>query len=179
MAGAKARTTAAQLAVIGILPTLRHRHLVEDCISPDERYLLLNEQMLDRARGEPIRLDISRRRPARVAPAATWSPTSTRSPPRRRARRCSCTCRCPRGFAGLLERRAVPGRACSWPSARTPRSCSARGCGPRPGSRCSSSRATCAPRAAQPGRAARGCGSASVDHSVLDLFAENSRYFPA
>ncbi|MHA6780092.1 glutamate--cysteine ligase [Pseudonocardia saturnea] len=48
----------AQLAVIGILPTLEKRHLVVEALSPDERYMMLNEQMLS-ARGEPIRLDIA------------------------------------------------------------------------------------------------------------------------
>jgi hypothetical protein len=47
-----------QLAVIGILPTLEHRHLVVEALSTDHRYVLLNEQMLS-ARGEPIRLDIA------------------------------------------------------------------------------------------------------------------------
>ncbi|MCX6466973.1 MAG: glutamate--cysteine ligase [Pseudonocardiales bacterium] len=48
----------AQLAVIGILPTLEGRHLVAEALSADRRYALLNEQMLS-ARGEPIRLDIT------------------------------------------------------------------------------------------------------------------------
>lgn len=48
----------AQLAVIGILPTLERRHLSTESLSTDERYVMLNEQMLA-ARGEPIRLDIA------------------------------------------------------------------------------------------------------------------------
>ncbi len=44
--------------MIGILPTLERRHLVAEALSPDQRYVMLNEQML-RARGEPIRLDIA------------------------------------------------------------------------------------------------------------------------
>jgi hypothetical protein len=55
---AKALDHGARLAVIGIVPTLRERHLVEDAICPDERYRMLNEQMLT-SRGEPIRLDIT------------------------------------------------------------------------------------------------------------------------
>jgi hypothetical protein len=55
---AKALDHGLQLAVIGILPTLRDGHLVEEAISPDERYLVLNEQMLT-GRGEPLRIDIS------------------------------------------------------------------------------------------------------------------------
>jgi hypothetical protein len=57
MARAKASDHDTQIAVIGILPTLGVGHLVEDAISPDERYRLLNEQVLT-GRGEPIRLDI-------------------------------------------------------------------------------------------------------------------------
>ena len=57
MARAKASDHGTQLAVIGILPTLGEGHLVEDAICPDERYRLLNEQVLT-SRGEPIRLDI-------------------------------------------------------------------------------------------------------------------------
>src|SRR4051812_39344999 len=58
VARAKARDCGALLAVIGILPTLERRHLVAAALSPDERYTMLNEQMLN-ARGEPIRLDIA------------------------------------------------------------------------------------------------------------------------
>jgi len=67
MARAKAQDHGAQLAVIGILPTLTDRHLVDDAISPDDRYLLLNEQMLS-DRGEPIRLDITGGDPLASAP---------------------------------------------------------------------------------------------------------------
>lgn len=67
MARAKAQDHRAQLAVIGILPTLADRHLVENAISPDDRYLLLNEQMLT-DRGEPIRLDITGGDPLASAP---------------------------------------------------------------------------------------------------------------
>jgi hypothetical protein len=58
MARAKALDHDTQLAVIGILPTLRDRHLDEDAISRDERYRVLNEQMLT-GRGEPLRIDIT------------------------------------------------------------------------------------------------------------------------
>ena len=54
---------------------------------------------------------------------------------------------------------AWPG--CSSRSARTRRSCSARGCGRRPGSRCSSSPATCARPSCATRASGRGCGSAS------------------
>ena len=55
------------LAVIGILPTLARHHLMEEAIAPDERYRLLNEQMLT-GRGEPIRLDIAGGDPLTAAP---------------------------------------------------------------------------------------------------------------
>ncbi|NMI00895.1 glutamate--cysteine ligase [Pseudonocardia acidicola] len=58
MARAKARDCGSQIVMIGILPTLDRCHLVPESISPDERYAVLNEQMLT-ARGEPIRLDIT------------------------------------------------------------------------------------------------------------------------
>jgi len=54
----KAAERDAQLAVIGILPTLERRHLVVDSLSTDARYIALNEQLLN-SRGEPIRLDIA------------------------------------------------------------------------------------------------------------------------
>ncbi len=57
-ARAGARSCSAELAVIGILPTLRAEHLVVEALSPESRYMVLNEQMLN-ARGEPIRLDIT------------------------------------------------------------------------------------------------------------------------
>jgi gamma-glutamyl:cysteine ligase YbdK (ATP-grasp superfamily) len=58
VARAKAVDCGSQLAVIGILPTLQRHHLVAGALSPDPRYETLNEQMLS-ARGEPIRLDIA------------------------------------------------------------------------------------------------------------------------
>jgi hypothetical protein len=57
IAHAKAQDCGAQLAVIGILPTLEQHHLVGESLSTDERYVLLNEQMMA-ARGEPIRLEL-------------------------------------------------------------------------------------------------------------------------
>ncbi|GAA2878496.1 glutamate-cysteine ligase family protein [Pseudonocardia halophobica] len=58
VARAKARDCRSQLAMIGILPTLERRHLVAESISADDRYAVLNDQMLA-ARGEPIHVDIS------------------------------------------------------------------------------------------------------------------------
>jgi gamma-glutamylcysteine synthetase len=53
----RARTEAARLAMIGILPTLRERDAGEDFMSPNPRYRLLNEQMCA-ARGEEMRICI-------------------------------------------------------------------------------------------------------------------------
>jgi Glutamate-cysteine ligase family 2(GCS2) len=52
---AKAEST---IVLVGILPTLTQRHLVLDNLSRNERYRLLNEQIVG-ARGEDISLDIS------------------------------------------------------------------------------------------------------------------------
>ncbi|ALE76619.1 hypothetical protein Ae168Ps1_3862c [Pseudonocardia sp. Ae168_Ps1] len=57
-AGAKAGDLRTQLAMIGILPTLDPSHMTGEAISPDDRYQALNDQMLN-ARGEPIRIDIT------------------------------------------------------------------------------------------------------------------------
>lgn len=54
---AKARTVGARMAMIGILPTVEAADLVPDRLSPRPRYELLNRQMV-LARGEPFRLDI-------------------------------------------------------------------------------------------------------------------------
>ncbi|HXV93010.1 MAG TPA: glutamate--cysteine ligase [Pseudonocardia sp.] len=69
---ATAEDCGAHLAVIGILPTLEIRHLVVEALAPDQRYTMLNEQLLA-ARGEPIRLDI-----AAGAPAGSDGPPAER-----------------------------------------------------------------------------------------------------
>ncbi|MGQ0575610.1 MAG: glutamate--cysteine ligase [Pseudonocardia sp.] len=58
LARAAARDCDAELAVIGILPTLTRDHLDAEALSPDARYVVLNEQVLS-TRGEPIRIDIA------------------------------------------------------------------------------------------------------------------------
>ncbi len=58
LADAKAQALGARVLLIGILPTLRAEDLVPDRMSPRPRYELLNEQMRQ-ARGEPFELDIS------------------------------------------------------------------------------------------------------------------------
>src|ERR1051325_9794508 len=53
----RARKSDANLVLIGILPTLTQAHTVLDNLSPNPRYLVLNEQIVQ-ARGEDIALDI-------------------------------------------------------------------------------------------------------------------------
>jgi hypothetical protein len=50
-----------QLAMIGILPTVRQQDLTLANISPLNRYYALNDQVLKLRRGRPLRLDISGR----------------------------------------------------------------------------------------------------------------------
>ena len=58
LARSAAGSCGARLAVIGILPTIEPRHLVVDALSREDRYAVLNEQLMS-LRGEPIRLDIA------------------------------------------------------------------------------------------------------------------------
>ncbi len=58
LARTSARGCEAELVMMGILPTIERRHLVADALSPGARYAVLNEQMLA-SRGEPIRIDIA------------------------------------------------------------------------------------------------------------------------
>jgi hypothetical protein len=53
----KARGAGSRLVMIGILPTLGEQHMRESALSPDDRYRVLNEQILA-ARGEDIRIEI-------------------------------------------------------------------------------------------------------------------------
>ncbi len=57
-AGAKAGDLRTQLIMIGILPTLRSDHMVAESITPDDRYYALNDQLLS-ARGEPVHIEIN------------------------------------------------------------------------------------------------------------------------
>lgn len=57
-ASRRARSSGRELAMIGILPTLREEHLTSRAISADPRYGLLNQQMLN-TRGEDIALRIT------------------------------------------------------------------------------------------------------------------------
>ncbi len=54
---AKAQPLGVQLMMIGILPTLERAHFEPEFLTPNPRYDQLNEQMM-LARGEPFRLDI-------------------------------------------------------------------------------------------------------------------------
>ncbi|GEL18001.1 glutamate--cysteine ligase [Pseudonocardia asaccharolytica] len=62
-AGAKARDCASQIVMIGVLPTLGRGHLVPGSLSDGDRYRVLNEQILN-TRGEPIRIDITGAQPS-------------------------------------------------------------------------------------------------------------------
>jgi gamma-glutamyl:cysteine ligase YbdK (ATP-grasp superfamily) len=57
-ANSKANAVDAQLAMIGILPTLQEKHLGPESLSPNPRYALLNEQILA-LRGEDIHIAIT------------------------------------------------------------------------------------------------------------------------
>ncbi|WP_181310704.1 glutamate-cysteine ligase family protein [Nocardioides campestrisoli] len=54
----KSSTVGAHLVMIGILPTLTDAHMTPESLSPNPRYHLLSEQILD-ARGEDITVEIS------------------------------------------------------------------------------------------------------------------------
>jgi gamma-glutamyl:cysteine ligase YbdK (ATP-grasp superfamily) len=56
-ADAGARRCGARLAMIGILPSLREYHAIEEAMSPNPRYQLLNEQICA-ARGEEMEISI-------------------------------------------------------------------------------------------------------------------------
>ena len=73
--------------MIGILPTLADGHMTADSLSPNPRYKLLSEQILD-ARGEDISISI-----AGIGNATGSTRPPTRSSPRRRARAPSSTSR--------------------------------------------------------------------------------------
>ncbi|MFR9780709.1 glutamate--cysteine ligase [Micromonospora sp. MS34] len=53
----RAAKSDAKIVMVGILPTLTERHLVADNLSTNERYRVLNDQIVG-ARGEDIELDI-------------------------------------------------------------------------------------------------------------------------
>jgi hypothetical protein len=57
-ADAKAGAVGAQLATIGVLPTLQEKHLGAESLSPNPRYALLNEQVLS-LRGEDLHISIT------------------------------------------------------------------------------------------------------------------------
>ena len=53
----KARGAGCRLIMVGILPTLGEKHMSETVLSADDRYRVLNEQILA-ARGEDVRIEI-------------------------------------------------------------------------------------------------------------------------
>ena len=164
-AGARPPTCGARLAVIGILPTIEPQHLVVDALSSEDRYAVLNEQLMTPARrAHPARH--RGRRPVR--------------PPLRRARSPVRRLRLDRARGGVHVDAAAPAgapgrvrrgtgtprsawRACSWRWGRTRRSCSVAAVGrdADPAVRAVVRRAHGG--AAQPGRAAAGVVRRAVD----------------
>ena len=126
----RAHKSDAQVVLIGILPTLTQAHTVLDNLSANPRYRLLNEQIVG-ARGEDIELDIrgvERLQAYNRLDRARGGLHQRPVPPAGGAGRV-------RGATGTPRRRSPASRSRSAP---TRRSCSAGGCGPRPGSPCSS-----------------------------------------
>ena len=156
-AEAKSAEVGAHMVMIGILPTLARR-------PPEpgdaERQPALQAAQRADPRAPAARtssIDIAGRRSGCDTTADSIMPeaacTSTQFHVQTSARS---------SFAGVLERlpgdRRRPARA----SAPTRRTCSARSCGARPGSRCSSRPPTPAARSSRRRACGRGCGSASA-----------------
>ena len=138
-AEAKSAEVGAHLVMIGILPTLAEGHMDVEHLSANPRYRLLSEQILN-ARGEDIAIDIARQ-VERLAHHRRLD----------RARGGVHEHPAPRAdlagpVRGVLERLAGDRGGPAGASAPTRRTCSARSCGARPGSRCSSRRPTPAAR---------------------------------
>ena len=134
----KARQVGAHMVQVGILPTLQTEHMQPETLSANPRYRLLNDQIFA-ARGEDLEISIRGRRPA---------PGHLRQHHARGGLHVDAAAHC-RSAPTTSRRTGTPRRrspASSWRSAPTRRSCSARSCGPRPGSRCSSRRPTPAAR---------------------------------
>ena len=149
----KSRTVGAHMMIVGILPTLGEQHLHVRALSANPRYELLNEQIFA-ARGEDLQISIDgvERLSAMadsIAPEAACTSMQLHQLVH------------PEQFAstGTPPRRSP---ACSSRSARTRRSSSARSCGRRRGSRCSSRPPTRARRSSRRRACARACGSASA-----------------
>ena len=87
------RTRDSRLVMVGMLPTLRAEHFTHQWLTTSSRYNLLDQQIFA-ARGEDIAHQPDRGHHARArTPPSTWTSRPSRSCRRRRARRCSCTCR--------------------------------------------------------------------------------------
>ena len=158
--------------MIGILPTLAEGHLSPSTLSANPRYRLLSEQILA-ARGEDITIDIAGPERLRDHRRLDRPRGGLHQHPVPRADLA-------RPVRGVLERlpgdRGDPARA--WAPTRP--TCSARSCGARPGSRCSSRPTDTRSEElkAQGVRPRVWFGERWIT-SVFDLFEENVRYFPA
>ncbi|MEA2378315.1 MAG: hypothetical protein QOD13_2222, partial [Thermoleophilaceae bacterium] len=149
----RARTVGAHMMLIGILPTVTEEHLTRDSFSDNPRYELLNEQIFA-ARGEDLEISING-----VERLSTFADTI--------APEAACTSVQlhqqvePEAFASFWNAaRRSPGRRWRW--RRTRRSSSARSCGVRRASRCSSRRPTRGPTSSRRRECGRACGSASA-----------------
>ena len=149
----KARGVGAHMVMVGILPTVTDGHLDAESFSANPRYQLLNEQIFA-ARGEDLDIRI-----AGVERLSTFADTITPE--------AACTSvqlhlqvdPSRSGRTGTPPRRS-PASSSRWPPTR--RSSSARSCGARRASRCSSRRPTRARRSCAPRACARACGSGSA-----------------
>ena len=170
-ADAKARGTGSGLVMVGILPTLAEEDMHEETLSANDRYRVLNEQIFA-ARGEDMRIDIDGAEHL-LTHAGSITPEA------------ACTSVqlhvqvSPDAFASYWNAaQAIAGCRSRWPP--TPRSCSAGGCGTRPGSPCSSRPPTPGPdELKQQGVRPRVWFGERWITSVFDLFEENLRYFPS
>ena len=150
----KARSVGAHMVMVGILPTVIDRHLNSDSFSANPRYQLLNEQIFA-ARGEDLDITITgveRLVDVRRHDRARGRVHERAAPPPGR----------PRRVRHGLERGAGDRRRAGRARPPTRRGSSARSCGGRRGSRCSSRRRTRARRSCAPRASARACGSASA-----------------
>ena len=135
----KSSAVGAHLVMIGILPTLAEGHMAPSAISANPRYRLLSEQILE-ARGEDIAIAIEGPRERLATTADSILPEA------------ACTSTqfhvqtSPEEFAAYWNASQVDRRRSSSRSGPTRRTCSARSCGARRGSRCSSRRPTPAAR---------------------------------
>ncbi|BFO17832.1 hypothetical protein SHKM778_42200 [Streptomyces sp. KM77-8] len=149
----RARSTDARLIMTGILPTLRQEDVGAGALSENPRYQLLNDQIFA-ARGEDLRIEVTgidrlRTYADSITPEAACTSTQFHLQVS------------PEQFAGYWNAaQAIAGVQVAL-AANSP-SCSARSCGTRPGSRCSSRPPTPARRRSRCRAYGPGCGSGSA-----------------